>query len=127
MQTPEEAVDGARGEIVGAHEAVQLVLDRGAEGGVVQILARQADDAGRVGDLPVEVAHEQRGEQLSVGEIAGAAEDDEIEGIDGDDPARHEITPVRSGAQMRRAVRHGQACREMPGDMRGANGRPEPV
>ena len=53
--------------------------------------ARDADDSGRLGELLAAVAVQQRGIELAIGEIACAAEHDEVERIDLDEFGRHEF------------------------------------
>ena len=62
-------------------------LGRGAVLLVGHRPARDPDDPRDRRDLAVAVAMEEGRQELAVGEIAGAAEDDEIEGLDGDDAA----------------------------------------
>ena len=57
----------------------------------VILRTRGADDAGRLGKLVVALAVIERRQQLALGKVAGAAENDEIERIDGDDLACHGI------------------------------------
>ena len=92
----ERAIVDARQERVHRLVAVLGVaeLDQRLAHGLLEILAREfaprdADDAGGVGELAALVAVEQRREQLAIGEIAGAAEHDEVEGIDLDDLGSH--------------------------------------
>ena len=65
---------------------------RGAEGVAIERAARDADDARGLGELIAHFAVKQRGIEFAIGEIAGAAEDDEIERIDLDDSRRHGVS-----------------------------------
>jgi hypothetical protein len=49
-------------------------------GGVIHGPPRHADDLGRLRELPVKKTAKQGGKELAAGEIAGAAEDGQIEG-----------------------------------------------
>ncbi len=49
----------------------------------LEVLARRRDNAASFAQLPVRIAVEQRGQQLALREIAGPAENDEIEGLCG--------------------------------------------
>jgi hypothetical protein len=49
--------------------------------GLVEAGARHRDDSGVGGQLAVTVAQVQRGQQLADGEVARAAEDDEVAGV----------------------------------------------
>ena len=51
--------------------------------------ARHADDAGQRRNLAREIPMQHGRQQLTTRKVAGGAEDDEREGIDGDDAARH--------------------------------------
>ena len=70
----------------------QRRLGRGAVLLVVHRPARDPDDPSDRGDLAVAVALEQGRQELAVGEVARPAEDDEIEGLDGNDPAAHDAS-----------------------------------
>ena len=67
-------------------------LGRGAVFAVVHRASRYPDDARERGDLAVAVTLEQGGQQLTVGEVARPAEDDKVEGLDGDDAAAHDAS-----------------------------------
>ena len=56
---------------------------------VGHLRARSADDAGRLGKLVVALAVIERRQQLALGEVAGAAENDEVKRIDWDDLTCH--------------------------------------
>ena len=70
---------------VGWPELDERVAHRDAIRLRVQRTARSADDAGRIGELIAHLAVKERGKQFAIGEVAGAAEDDEIEGFDLDE------------------------------------------
>ena len=89
VDAPEEAPERRVVQPLFGDEGAQRLLDQVAEGRAGQVLAGDADDARRIGELIVALAHEQRREQLAVGEIPRAAEHDDVERIDGDDPACH--------------------------------------
>ncbi len=70
-------------ELGGAHEARQLAADLVAVAGLVEAGAGDRDDAGLRRQLAVAVAEVEGGEELADGQVAGAAEDDEVAGRDG--------------------------------------------
>jgi hypothetical protein len=109
MQTGDEAGHDLVDDPVRADEDGQRLDDRGAKSFVRELVTRDADDPRRIGDLAVEIAQVERRKQLAIGEIAGPAEDDQVERIDGDDPAGHvrllaappahaKVRPCRSSA-----------------------------
>ena len=65
------------------HEAGELAADLVAVAGVVEAGAGQGDDPRLGGQLAVAVAQVEGGQQLAGGQVAGAAEDDEVGGGDG--------------------------------------------
>ena len=67
-------------EVGGGHEAGQLAADLVAVAVVVEACSRRGDDADVGGQLPVAVALVEGGQQLADGEVAGAAEDDDVAG-----------------------------------------------
>ena len=71
------AVDGLGGKVA------ELVVGHG--------FARGADDAGTIRQLALLVAVEQGGQQLALGQVAGGAENHEIEVIDGNDAGCHAV------------------------------------
>ncbi len=74
---------------VGLAEFPQGVAHAVLKLGARHLAARDADDARRVGELVDLLAVIERRKQLAVGEVAGAAENDEVEGIDLDDLGSH--------------------------------------
>ena len=84
VQPGEEAVDDRGVEVV-AGDVVAQGLGPRAVAVVVDLGARDADDPEVVGELAVTVAQVERREQLAQGEVAGAAEDGEVAGVDGGD------------------------------------------
>ena len=100
-------------ELVGAHEARELAADLVAVAGVVEAGAGQGDDAGLGGQLAVAVAQVEGGQQLADGQVAGAAEDDEVGGRDGGGcgGGRSGIgewgSSGRTGASLHRRRRYG--------------------
>ena len=58
--------------------ALQLRVDLVAVAGVVQPGSRDGEDPGLLGQLPVAVAQVEGRQQLAHGEVAGAAEDEEV-------------------------------------------------
>ena len=79
----DEAVEDGVVELVGAHEARQLAADLVAVAGDVEPGAGQGHDPGLGGELAVAVAEVEGGQQLADGQVAGAAEDDEVGSGDG--------------------------------------------
>ena len=71
---------------------------------VGQLGARRADDARRLGELAGALALVERRQQLALGKVAGAAEDDEVERFDGDDLAGHATFRSRGGGQFERLI-----------------------
>jgi hypothetical protein len=65
-------------EQLGLHESAQFSLDLVAVAGLVETGSCHRDDSGVGGQLAVTVAQVQRGQQLADGEVARAAEDDEV-------------------------------------------------
>jgi len=57
--------------------------------GIVELLARDADDAGLIGQLRVAVAMIQRRDELAHGQVAGAAVDNKVERRNGNDLGAH--------------------------------------
>ncbi len=82
-QAGDEAVEDRRVELVGTHEPRQLAADLVAVAGDVEAGTGQGDDPGLGGQLPVAVAEVEGGQQLADGQVAGAAEDDEVGEGDG--------------------------------------------
>ena len=86
-QPVDEPLDG--GAVVlgvqlgGPHEAGELAADLVAVAGLVETGAGDRDDAGLRRQLAVAVAEVEGGEELADGQVAGAAEDDEVAGRDG--------------------------------------------
>ena len=70
-------------ELVCSHEARQLAADLVAVAGDVEPGAGQGHDPGLGGQLAVTVAEVEGGQQLADGQVAGAAEDDEVGGGNG--------------------------------------------
>jgi hypothetical protein len=64
---------------LGAFHGFEARLDQSAVLRIVQLVARDADDAAFGWQRAVAERLEQRGHQLAPGEIAGAAEQDEVE------------------------------------------------
>ena len=56
---------------------------------VGQLGSRRTDDAGRFGELARDLALIQCRQELALGQVAGRAEGDEVERLDGNDLARH--------------------------------------
>ena len=81
----------------------ERVLDACAERVAVERPARHADDAGRIGELAARLPVEERGIELAVGEVAGTAEDEEVERIDLDDSGPC-VRPDRRSRQRSRAA-----------------------
>ena len=77
----QEAVDGVRVDQLGGDESAQLRLDFVAVAGLVEAGPRHRDDSGVGGELAVPVAQVERGQQFANGEVAGAAEDHEVAGV----------------------------------------------
>ena len=67
---------------------------------IAHLRAGGADDAGLVDDLSADLAVIERRQQFAFGEVAGASEDDVIEGIDGNDLSGHGV--FLSGERCRR-------------------------
>ena len=80
-QPCQEPVDGVGVEQVGGDESAQFSADFVAVAGVVEIGPGHGDDSGVGGQLAVPVAQVQRRQQLAQGEVAGAAEDHEVAGV----------------------------------------------
>jgi hypothetical protein len=59
--------------------------------------ARRADDPGRIGRLACDLAVIQRRQQLALGKVPGAAEDDIVEGSTGMIWLMHGILSVNGG------------------------------
>gem|GEM_PF-4453010 len=89
----EEIGDGGVLTVGGGDVGGDGVAGLGAEDLVGHGAAGDADDAGVRRDLPGGPAVGERGEELAAREVAGGAEDDEVEGVDGDDAGRHVSTP----------------------------------
>src|SRR3546814_10058804 len=104
----EEAVD-ARGIALARSD---MTLDRLARRLPVfrirHLPPRHRDDAAGTDDLTGTVAQEQGRQQLAVGEVAGAADDDQLERIDGNSLRGHSSPP---GSASRRRV----PCPAAPG------------
>src|SRR3546814_20688279 len=71
---------------------------------------RHRDDAAGTDDLTGTVAQEQGRQQLAVGAVAGAAEDDQLERIDGNSLRGHLSPPGRS-EERRVGKECGRTCR----------------
>ena len=67
--------------VVDGGEFHQRFFHGGAKLAAIEMPARDADDPGRVGELFAALAVKQRRIEFAVGQVAGAAEDDEIERI----------------------------------------------
>ncbi|CAM4025963.1 hypothetical protein NOMA109596_19095 [Nocardioides marinus] len=78
VQATEQALDGLGLEQRGLHEPLQGRAHLGAVALVVDLGAGDTDDAGVLGQVPLEVAVVERGQQLAQREVAGAAEDGEV-------------------------------------------------
>ena len=76
-------------DIAGLDVVGDRLASEGLEFGVRQFRARRPDDPRRLAELMVALAIIERGQQLALGEVPGAAEDNEVERVDGDDLARH--------------------------------------
>ena len=88
-------------DILRLHVLEDRLLGKGAELFVAQLAARRADDPGRLGKLVVALAVIERRQELALRKVAGAAENDEVERIDRDDLACHDMSallPVRRPA-----------------------------
>ena len=69
--------------VVAGRDAGECLADLGSIFGIALLVAGHADDPAVLGDLAVGVATQQARQQLAQCQVAGAAEDDEIEGVDG--------------------------------------------
>ena len=78
--------------VVDGVEFCQRVKDRSAERVAVEVTPRRRDDPGRVGKLIAAFAMKERGIELTEGQIAGPAEDDEIEWLDLDIAYGHDAS-----------------------------------
>ncbi len=85
----EEAVHRRVGVVVGGAEFDERVLHRRAKRVAVVVAARDTDDTGRFGELLAFLPMHERRVELAVGEVACAAEDDEIERFDFHDACCH--------------------------------------
>ena len=92
VEAGEEALERRPGVVVDGGEFHQRVLHARAELAAIEMPARHADDPGRLGELVAALAVEQRGIELAVGQVAGAAEDDEIERFNLDDACGHDAS-----------------------------------
>ena len=79
----DELRDMRRVAVFRRHEAFDRLACPGLEFLVRERAPGNRDDAARPDDLPGPVAVEQRRQQLTVGQVPGAAEDDQFERIDG--------------------------------------------
>ncbi len=89
MQMPDEPRHALRVAGLGRHEFRDRLGDRRAEAGIVHLGPRRTDDARAFRDLPCRVAAIEAGQDLAPREIAGSAEDDKVEGIDGNHARNH--------------------------------------
>ena len=74
-----EAIELVVARALGVFDFGEAVLDPGAVGVVGEVLARDGEDAAAFGQLAVTPGLEQRRHQLSPGQVAGAAEENEVE------------------------------------------------
>ena len=79
VQQGGEAVELVGARALGAFHLVEAGADEGAVARVVQVVARHADDAAARGQRAVAEGLEQGGHQLAPGQVAGAAEQNEVE------------------------------------------------
>ena len=93
------AVDAGRIQIGGGHELVEGFAHPRHEGIAVQRAAGGADDAALGRQLPVAMAVIEAWQDLAHGEIAGAAEHDEIEGRDGNELCAHGLSFPKAGPE----------------------------
>ncbi len=70
-------------QFVVAGSALQGVAHLGAVIGIGLLVAGHADDPAVLADLAIGVAAQQAGQQLAQGQITGASENHQIEGVDG--------------------------------------------
>ena len=80
-QPRQEAVDGGGVEQLGGDESAQFSVDLVAVAGLVEAGPGDGDDPGVGGELAVPVAQVQRRQQLANGQVARAAEDHEVAGV----------------------------------------------
>ena len=80
VQAAEHPVERRLVELVGGDVRRQGVADLGAVAVVVEAGAGHRDDPGVVGQLALAVAEVEGRQQLAEGQVAGAAEDDEVGG-----------------------------------------------
>src|SRR5208283_1353001 len=85
--------------VVNSVEFYQRVFDRGAERVAFEVTARSPDYSGRVGELIAAFAVKERRIELTIGQIAGAAKNDEIERLNLDDARGHNASLVCRGAK----------------------------
>ena len=74
-----ELLELLRRRPLGAFDRLEARLDQFAVCVVGQVVARDADDAAAFGQAAMAEGLEQGGHQLAPGEVAGAAEQDEVE------------------------------------------------
>ena len=90
MEALEEGLDDTAFEVARRDVLAERVPRRRTVFVVAHAPARHADDPPDRRQLAVAVALIERRQELAVGEIARAAEYDEVERLDGDDPAGHD-------------------------------------
>ncbi len=88
-QPGEEPLDLIADRVFGLYVLGDRLAGEGAKLVVAHLGARCADDSGRFGKLAGALAVVERRQELALGEVAGAAKNDEIERFDGDDLAGH--------------------------------------
>ena len=112
-QQAEEAGDDRIVAVGRGQELLERLAHGRAVGVVRNLAARDRDDAAAVGDLAVLQAVVERRQQLATGKIAGPAEDDVVEGWNGNDAIGHGGAPgiLRDAAVPRSLLQCNMAIR----------------
>ncbi len=105
MQPLEEAAEADLVQIGLGHVLAQRRVDLPHIVVALEIAAGAADDPALGQQLAVEIAVVEAGQQLAAREIAGAAEDHEVEGLDGNDLGGHGGALPRAGPAAGRSSR----------------------
>jgi hypothetical protein len=89
VEAAQETLEDLRADLLVGGKAADGGLDLLDIGPAADLLSREADDPAFGRDLVVAVAVVEAGQELAHGEVAGAAEDDEVERVDRDETCAH--------------------------------------